>query len=739
MLRGWLLLAPAQAATAQSWTEIDYPGPGWLLIGLGIALVLLAAHTVVVRRRVAQRTEELGRATQRFQGLLAASAVVMYRLRVTRRGSATEWVSDNIERLFGFRPEQVLAHDWWTTHVHPDDRNAALAAFARLRPGQSVSHEYRLIDANGRVRFVRDEVRRVQATDGGADQIVGLMSDLTDAWEQQARVRESEQRFAVMLRSSPVAIALARLSDQRFVEVNEAWARLLNASRDELIGRDTLELNLWLDAAGREAAWQTVQAGRSLHDLEVRWHTCTGTEIDVSFSAAPIELGGRPHVLTSAIDISERQRARRLLQDQRAELERLVEQRTAELTAANRALRTARDIAETASQAKGTFLANMSHEIRTPMNAIVGTAHLMRRSGATPEQAAQIDTIIASSTHLLSIIDDVLDLSKIEAGKLVLEHAPLHVDALPQRVAEMLAARAAEKGLAIEIDAEPVPDALQGDATRLTQALLNYATNAIKFTERGRITLRLRKLEDHPRDVLVRFEVEDTGIGIAPEAQARLFDSFEQADSSTTRRYGGTGLGLAITRQLARLAGGDAGVRSTPGVGSVFWFTARLRRDTLQRAPVAPPRALPQAEQRLQRDCTGQRVLLAEDDAVNRMVALALLRDSGLVIDNADDGAQAVQMAAATPYALILMDVQMQRLDGLEATRRIRRLPQHSGTPIVAMTANAFAEDRRQCLDAGMSDFLSKPFEPDALYTVLWRHLAGRLTDPVAPRTPASR
>jgi len=381
----------------------------------------------------------------------------------------------------------------------------------------------------------------------------------------------------------------------------------------------------------------------------------------------------------------------------------------------------------------------MSHEIRTPMNAIVGTAHLMRRSGATPEQAAQIDTIMASSTHLLSIIDDVLDLSKIEAGKLVLEQAPLHVDALPQRVAEMLAARAAEKGLAIAIDAEPVPEVLQGDATRLTQALLNYVTNAIKFTDHGTITLRLRKLEDNPHDVLVRFEVEDTGIGIAAGAQARLFDSFEQADSSTTRRYGGTGLGLAITRRLARLAGGDAGVHSTPGVGSVFWFTARLQRDTLQRPPVAPPRALPQAERRLRLDCAGQRVLLAEDDAVNRTVALALLRDSGLAIDNAEDGAQAVQMASATPYALILMDVQMPGLDGLEATRRIRRLPQHSGTPIVAMTANAFAEDRQQCLDAGMSDFLSKPFEPDALYTVLWRHLAGRLTDRAMPHTQSSR
>ncbi|MCG3188416.1 MAG: Sensor histidine kinase RcsC [Burkholderiaceae bacterium] len=696
---------------------------GWLLAGLGSALLLLAAHSFVLRRRVAQRTAALSSATQRLDHLLAASPVVMYLLHKTHDGTQAQWASDNLKRLFGYSLEDTRAMGWWASRIHPDDRERTVAAVAALQPHQSLAQEYRLLDHSGRMRYVRDEVRLMPGRDGGPDELIGTLSDLTESWEQAEQARASERRFALMLRNSPIAVALGRVSDQRSVDVNDAWARLVGYSRAELLGRTTLELGLWADAKDRTAAWSALAAGQSVHDLETRWRTKSGALVDVSFSADPIEFGGQPHVLCSAIDVSVQKRARRVLEDQHVELERLVEQRTAELTALNRALRAARDMAESAAHAKGTFLANMSHEIRTPMNAILGSAHLMRRGGVTPQQAEQLDTIMSSSTHLLAIIDDVLDISKIEAGKLALEQTPLQIDALPQRVADMVMGRAAEKGLRVVIDAEPVPERLLGDPTRLTQALLNYATNALKFTERGTITLRLRKLEQSPSDVLVRFEVEDTGIGIAPEAQARLFDSFEQADTSTTRRYGGTGLGLAITRQLARLAGGDAGMRSALGQGSVFWFTARLQRGDASAMAPPPQRAPLDAEQRLTAECACRRILLAEDEPINRMVALALLRDSALAVDTAENGDQAVQMAAATPYALILMDMQMPGLDGLQATRAIRRLPPHTATPIIALTANAFAEDRQRCLDAGMSDFLAKPFEPAALYAMLWRHL----------------
>jgi two-component system sensor histidine kinase/response regulator len=546
---------------------------------------------------------------------------------------------------------------------------------------------------------------------------------------------EREQRFMAMLRASPVGIALARVSDQRFVDINDAWSRLLGWSRDETLGRSSAELGLWADDADRVEMWRVLAEGGQVQQREVCCRSRDGNWVDVALSADPIELGGQAHVLVSATDISAQKRARRALEDQQAELERLVAQRTAELTAANRALASARDLAEAATQTKSAFLANMSHEIRTPMNAILGTVHLMRRAGVTPRQGGQLDTILASAQHLLGIIDDILDLSKIEAGKLDLELAPLRADQLPARVAAMLADRAAEKGLVLVAEAEPLPDTLQGDEMRLTQALLNYATNAIKFTERGQVTLRVRREQEDTDSMLLRFEVADTGIGVAPEVAARLFECFEQADSSTTRKYGGTGLGLAITRRLARAAGGEAGMSSTPGVGSTFWFTARLRKGARAAPlPAGAPHA-DDAEQRLATDFAGQRILLAEDEPVNRMVALETLQHTGLVVDTAEDGARAVQLAAEFPYALILMDVQMPTLDGLEATRRIRRLAGHADTPIIAMTANAFAEDRARCLAAGMSDFLTKPVRPEALYALLWRGLAGR----PAPVTTAEK
>ena len=558
------------------------------------------------------------------------------------------------------------------------------------------------------------------------NRIIVTLLDVSLIKQAESRLAESEARMSALMERTTLVFAMKDLRGN-YVYANPRYLAFFGIPADAYKGQDDFALLPAELAAGMWEMDLKCLRERALvervhqFDLAGRYcHLRTTHQVLTDADGQPTAL------IVEGEDITVQKQAEVQLLEYQQNLEGLVAERT-------RALLEAKEAAEAANAAKTVFLANMSHELRTPLNGMMGMTDLAARRSTDPVQKDRLDKALRSARHLLGIINDILDLSKIEANRMRLNNADFLLEDSLTLVRDIVEPKARGKGLSLELFIAPAlrDRLLQGDPKRLEQVLLNLLGNAVKFTHQGGIRLDVLDESEQGETLWLRFNVRDTGIGIAEADQARLFTPFEQVDQSHTRQYGGTGLGLAISSRLVSLMGGRIGVDSQPGKGSTFWFSVPLHKVV---SAARPERAVSHCGEgepmeaaamldALKQRCAGLPVLVVEDEPINLEICRFMLEDAGMVVDVAGDGLEALDLIESHRYALIVMDMQMPRMNGLDATRAIRALEGWEQIPIIATTANAFEHDRQVCLDAGMSDHLPKPITPETLYAMLCKWL----------------
>jgi PAS domain S-box-containing protein len=665
------------------------------------------AHVEDVTER--KRTEEALRESEDRFRIMADSCPEM--LWITDAAGAILFINRAYREICGVTSEQVAGYQWQLT-IHPEDAAEYVGTFQRAVRERTASRaEGRFRGALGEWRWVFSHAEPRFSPSGEFLGHVGLSLDITERKQAEQALLASEEKFRELAENIREVFWVMSPTTNETIYISPAYEEVWGRSCESLY-RDPMSFTHAMHPDDLEEAhlWFARQVAGELIDSEYRIRTPEGQEKWIRDRAFPIRdrAGQLIRVVGIAEEITERKRYQ----------EELIQ---------------ARKDAEAANQSKSRFVANMSHEIRTPMNGVLGMVQLLLETQLTPEQRRWASVAQSSGRTLLTLIDDILDLSKIEARKIVFENLNFDLSCAVEDVVELLRIQASEKGLSIHSSISPeIPALLRGDAHRLRQVLTNLCSNAIKFTERGGVTLN-GVLESCSADaVTVRFTISDTGIGIRPDQVAGLFLPFTQADASTTRKYGGTGLGLAICKQLVEMMGGTIGVDSQDGHGSSFWFTAVLGlalaaagEEPGQAADTGMRRGTPPPEQRT------ARILVAEDNPVNREVALAFLGKLGYKSSAVSNGIEAIEAVEGGDFDLVLMDCEMPVMDGFDATRRIRESV-HPGIPIIALTANAMQADRDRCLREGMTDYLAKPVDLEKLAGVLDKWLPAKSSGPQA-------